>query len=109
MTELVFNRTRRSLISAIKAIREALCPHTDTLIIDSFPLPVCEFGWAHFSSCFEGLHADYDYCASKKETYFGYKVHALCTLGGDIIESLITSASVNDRVPVVELLEKVPF
>lgn len=103
------NRTRRSLMSVIKAIRKELCTQHDTLIIDSFPLPVCKFGRANFSKCFKGLQADYGYCASKKETYFGYKIHALCTLDGDIVEYLITSASVDDRVPVAEMLEKVPF
>lgn len=60
-------------------------------------LPVCKFGRAHYchSFCTEG--ANYGRCPSKKETYFGFKVHALITLEGYISAFEITPASVDDR------------
>ena len=54
-------------------------------VIDSMPIPVCEFGRSHFSKCFKG-EASYGICASKKETYFGFKFHALTTVDGFLTE-----------------------
>lgn len=97
-----FNRTRRALLQAA----ELLCqqpaqsfpiPVSCYFVIDSFPLPVCKFGRAHYchSFCTEG--ANYGRFPSKKETYSGFKVHALITLEGYISAFEITPASVDDR------------
>ena len=97
-----FNRTRRALCSTTELVREkllALCSVFDSsyAIVDSFPLPVCKFGRAHFCRSFRGFGADYGYCPSKKETYFGYKVHVLITLQGFITQFEVTPASIDDR------------
>ena len=97
-----FNRTRRALCSTTELVREkllALCSIFDSpyAIIDSFPLPVCKFGRAHFCRSFRGFGADYGYCPSKKEMYFGYKVHVLVTLQGFITQFEVTPASTDDR------------
>lgn len=42
------------------------------------PVLVCKFARAYFSKSFKDI-ASYGYCASKKETYFGVKLHALVT------------------------------
>ena len=47
-------------------------------IVDSMPILVCEFGRVHFSKCFKG-EASYGIYPSKKQTYFGFKFHALTT------------------------------
>lgn len=65
--------------------------------IDSFPLPVCKFGREHYCRPFRADGANYGRCPSKKETYFGFKVHALITLEGYITAFESTSASVDDR------------
>ena len=105
-----FNRTRRNLMAVIKAIRQKLFalmkPHArDILIIDSFPLPVCQFGRAYFSKTFKFCGASYGYCPSKKMTYFGYKVHVLCTIDGTIVNFVVTSANIDDREVVWELIK----
>ena len=41
--------------------------------MDSFPLPVCQFGRAPYCHSFRGDGTEYGYCPSKKETYFGDK------------------------------------
>lgn len=41
--------------------------------------------------------ADYGKCTSQKKTYFGFKVHAVMTLGGYITAFEVTPASVDDR------------
>lgn len=66
-------------------------------MIDSFPLPVCKFGHAQYCRSFREYGANYGKCPSKKETYFGFKVHALITLEGYITAFEITPTSVDDR------------
>jgi len=106
-----FNRLRRNLSSVTEQIwlkLNGLMPWTkdDLRIIDSFPLPVCAFGRAAFrNSRFCGEEANYGRCASKKETFFGYKVHAMCSENGYITDFLITPASTDDRAAVWELVE----
>ena len=85
-----FNRTRRSLIQTTELLREKLLSvfsvsESRYFIVDSFPLEVCKFGRAHFCRSFRGYGADYGMCPSKKQLYFGYKVHALVTLEGFIM------------------------
>jgi len=106
-----FNRLRRNLSSVTEQIwlkLNGLMPWTqdDLRIIDSFPLPVCAFGRAAFrNSRFCGEDANYGHCASKKETFFGYRVHAMCTANGYITDFLLTPAATDDRAAVWELVE----
>ena len=97
-----FNRTRRALMQVTELIMQRLscmfgAYNRECFIIDSFPLKVCEFGRARYCKSFRGDGANYGKCPSKKETYFGYKVHALVTLEGYITDFEITPASVDDR------------
>lgn len=95
-----FNRTRYHLSSVIEAIRNQLrgylgYANTEFLIVDSMPIPVCEFGRAHFTKCFKEL-GGYGDCASKKKTYYGFKLHALVSLDGFITNTVLTSAHIDD-------------
>ena len=106
-----FNRLRRNLWAVIRQICMKLgmlleFTKDDLRIVDSFPLEVCEFGRAHFCRTFRGEGADYGYCASKKKTFFGFRVHALCATNGYITDILLAPASVDDRVAVWELVEE---
>lgn len=97
-----FDRTCRALLSVTELLGEKLLsvfriPYSRYFIIDSFLLAVCKFGRAHFCQSFCQSGADYGIWPSKKETYFGYKVHALITLEGFITTFEITPASVDDR------------
>lgn len=74
-------------------------------MVDSFPLAVCKFGRARYCRSFRVYGADYGRCPSKKETYFGYKMHALVTLEGYITAFEVTSASVDDREGLRDLVE----
>ncbi len=74
-------------------------------MIDSFPLAVCKFGRARYCHSFRGYGADYGKCPSKKETYFGYKVHAMTTLEGYIATFEITPASTDDREGLRDMVE----
>ena len=105
-----FNRTRRALLPMTELLREKLLSecsmsYSQYFIIDSFPLKVCKFGRAHFCKTFRWDGADYGKCPSKKETYFGYKVHAMITLEGFITAFEITPASVDDREGLRDLTD----
>ncbi len=104
-----FNRTRRALLRTTELLRQKLlCVFpalgNDFCIVDSFPLPVCKFGRARYCHAFRGHGADYGKCPSKKETYFGYKVHALTTLEGYVCAFEITPASTDDREGLRDLV-----
>ena len=100
-----FNRTRR----ATELIRQKLLavfaiPCSRYFVIDSFPLAVCKFGRARYCQSFRQDGADYGKCPLKKETCFGYKVHALITLEGFITAFEITPASTDDREELRDLI-----
>ena len=106
-----FNRTRRSRLSVTELLREKLLvlfsiPTSHYFIVDSFPLPVCQFGRAPYCHSFRGDGAEYGYCPSKKETYFGYKVHAMVTLEGFITTFVLTPASVDDRKALQDMSDQ---
>ena len=105
-----FNRTKRNLHLVISKIigyiSEFMQLYSNNIrVIDSMPIPVCEFGRAHFSKCFKG-EASYGICASKKETYFGFKFHALTTVDGFLTDYVITPANIDDRNAVWDLCDK---
>ena len=102
-----FNRRTRQLIWLIQVIRQAmntqLSPDT-IVIIDSFPLPLCQPVRNHRTRIFKGL-ADIGYNASKNLWFYGFKVHMLVTLSGYILNYAVTPASVHDIRAVNDLLE----
>lgn len=103
-----FNRTINSLLTVIKEIRKQISKISTTrelTIVDSFPIPVCKFGRALFTKAFKGL-ATYGYCASKKETYFGFKGHLLVDITGNPIDIIVTKANIDDREGLYELSEE---
>ena len=105
-----FNRTRRALMQTTELLRQKMIsvfpiPVSSYYIIDSFPLAVCKFGRARYCKAFRGHGADYGKCPSKKETYYGYKVHALITLEGYIASFEITPASTDDREGLRDLAD----
>ena len=64
------DRTKRNLHLVISKIRgyisEFMQLYSNNIrVIDSMPIPVCEFGRARFIKCFKG-EASYGRCASKK-------------------------------------------
>ncbi len=105
-----FNRTRRALLQVTELLRQKLVqsfpiPSSRYYVVDSFPLPACKFGRARYCRSFRADGANYGKCPSKKETYFGFKVHALITLEGYITAFEVTPASVDDREGLRDLAE----
>ena len=105
-----FNRTRRNLLQVTELLRQKRTlvfpiPASQYYVVDSFHLPVCKFGRARFCRSFRADGANYGKCPSKKETYYGFKVHALITLEGYITAFEITPASIDDREGLCDLAE----
>ena len=105
-----FNRTRRNLLQVTELLQQKIplvfpIPDSRYFVIDSFPLPVCKFGRARYCRSFREDGANYGKCPSKKEPYFGFKVHVLITLEGYITAFEITPASVDDREGLRDLTE----
>ena len=68
-------------------------------LIDSMPLEVCKYSRAKRSRiCSEHIETspDYDYCAAHKLHYYGYKIHAVCSVDGVFKTVDISKASVHD-------------
>lgn len=102
-----FNRTRRHLERVINLIRIELShilgyTNQDIYIVDSMPIKTAEFGRAYFSKSHKG-DVGYGYCASKKERYYGFKLHASIALDGYITNIELTPANIDDRKMVREL------
>jgi Transposase DDE domain len=63
---------------------------------DGLPMPVCHFKRAGFSSIFKGM-ASYGYCASKSETYYGFKGNLAIDSQGMITGITVTPANIDER------------
>ena len=107
-----YNRIRRNLhlvICQIFAEIVSLFGVNDVAIVDSAPVPVCKFGRARFHKTYRGYGASYGRCVSKKETYYGYKLHVVCSLEGYPVRYMLTPANTDDRETVAELTEDLPL
>jgi len=65
-------------------------------LVDGFPVPVCHFRRAHFSKIFRG-DAAFGYCASKGQTYYGFKGMLLTTDEGVIDGIALVAANIDER------------
>lgn len=105
-----FNRRRRNLAQAINHIRRIVLALLDVAYdaygaIDSLPVPVMEFHLApQRTKDWDANGATFGYCASKDETFFGYRLHLLVTLGGVIIDFELTSANADEREAAADML-----
>lgn len=99
----VYNRRKRKLFPFIEQIRiklsDSFNEFEDCFIVDSMPLEVCKFSRSIRSKiCKENIETfpDRGYCASQASRYYGYKLHAVCSVRG-VFKSLdISPASVHD-------------
>lgn len=99
----VYNRRKRRLMLYQNAIRlklaESFNESEDVFIVDSMPLEVCKIARSSRSKiCREELYSmpAKGYCASQKMYYYGYKLHAVCSLKGVFQAIDLTPANVHD-------------
>jgi len=99
----VYNRRKRGLVKHIEEIRvilsEKFNEYEDYFIIDSMPLEACKLSRSSRSKiCKEDFYSSPDrgFCASQQMHFYGYKLHAVCSVQG-VFKSLdISKASVHD-------------
>ncbi len=90
-----------------KELATQLGAFSDTLhMADGFPMPICHFRRANFSQVSSG-EAAYGYCASKGETYYGFKGNLLINSNGIITDITVTQANIDERDSLWELLKGV--
>ncbi len=70
---------------------------------DGFPIPICHFSRANGSASFRDSAA-YGYCASKKETYYGFKGNVVISSEGVIYGITVTPANVDERESLWEII-----
>ncbi|MCE2416248.1 IS982 family transposase [Candidatus Poribacteria bacterium] len=103
-----FNRRRRNLSTASEVLRRALTgylPKTDVFIVDSFPIPICDFKRAKASRSdlkwetdASGTLATYGHCATKSlGTFLGFRGHVITTGTRAPVDFAIASANIDDR------------
>jgi len=98
----VYNRRRRRLADHLYVIRLKLASQfnefEDCFIVDSMPLEVCKLSRNNRSKICRKHQYAYPnkcYCASQNSTYYGYKLHAVCSLR-DVQSWDLSPASVHD-------------
>lgn len=109
-TQSRFNRRRRNLMGIFNLIRRIILSWLDVAqekqcVIDSLPIPAVQFHLAPTSTGDWPAHgADFGKVSSKKQTFFGYKLHLLVTVGGVILDFELAPASATDLEVGFELL-----
>lgn len=105
-----FNRRlhqlRDWLLSLIQVITE-LYSESELFIIDSMPLPVCKRARASRNKKVRGK-AFCGYCAAKKEKFFGWRLHLICTAEGVPVSFDVLPAAEQDLTPIHELTFNLP-
>ena len=105
-----FNRRRRKLMYVFNLVRRIILSWLDVAqdkqcVIDSLPIPVVQFHLVPSSTGDWSAHeADFGKVSSKKQTFFGYKLHLLITMGGVILDFELAPASATDLEIGFELL-----
>ncbi len=99
----VYNRRKRNLAEFMEQIRFTLSEKFNQFegyfIVDSMPLEACKLARSSRSKiCKESFHSSPDkgFCASQQLYYYGYKLHAVCSVQGVFKSVDITKASVHD-------------
>ena len=99
----VYNKRKRLLAPLISKVRiglvQKLVSYEDTFVLDSMPVEICKFARAkRIKICkeHEQTSHSFGFCAAQKQTYFGYKLHGVCTMGGVITDFDLSKANMSD-------------
>jgi nitrite reductase/ring-hydroxylating ferredoxin subunit len=105
-----YNRRLHALASWLEGMLVLLAElfaKGEAFIIDSLPLPVCKRVRARRCKKVRGK-AFCGYCAAKKEKFFGWRLHLVCTFAGIPVSFALVEASHHDLTPVHELCYVLP-
>ena len=72
-------------------------------LMDSLPLPVCQFARAYRCRRFKG-RGDFGHDTLLRQTFYGFRVHALVSWPGVIVSFAVAPASVHETTVVPELV-----
>ena len=114
-----FNRRRRSLWAVSEKLRQALndeLPLNDIFIVDSLPVPLCDFKRAHSSTSplksqdASGTQATYGHCETKGlGTFLGFRVHLIVSYQGVPLVFCITNANLDEREVLWAMCEQADY
>jgi hypothetical protein len=105
-----YNRRLHALASWLEGmlvVLGELFAKGETFIIDSLPVPVVKRVRARRCKKVRGK-AFCGYCAAKKEKFFGWRLHLVCTPEGIPVSFALLEASHHDLTPVHELCYVLP-
>jgi hypothetical protein len=98
---VAINLIRQIMLRSLGFSRDTQC------IIDSLPVPMVQFHLVPGSSGdWKAFEATYGKAVTKKQTFFGYRLHLLITFGGLILDFVLTPANCTDLEAGFELLEE---
>ena len=99
----VYNRRKRKLFPFIEEIRmkmvDKLNESENYFVVDSMPLEVCKISRSSRSRICKDVDYAYPnkgFCASQNLHFYGYKLHAVCSISGVFQSFDISPASVHD-------------
>jgi len=99
----VYNRRKRKLFPFIEEIRmkmvDTFNESENYFIVDSMPLEVCKISRSSRSRICKDVDYAYPnkgFCASQNLHFYGYKLHAVCSIAGVFQSFDISPASVHD-------------
>lgn len=105
-----FNRRLHALsgwLFSIVTLLGELFATGEVFIIDSMPLPVCKRVRARRCQKVRGkIYCGY--CAAKREKFFGWRLHLICTAEGIPVAFDVLPASLHDLTPIHELTVNLP-
>jgi hypothetical protein len=105
-----FNRRLHALSDWLPLLLETLgelFATGEAFVLDSMPLPVCKRARAR--RCRKVRGRDYcGYCPAKREKFFGWRLHLVCTPGGIPVAFTIIPGGYHDLTPVHELTFALP-
>jgi hypothetical protein len=105
-----FNRRIHALAAWLLLLLDALgvlCAQGEAFIIDSMPLPVCRRVRA--GRCRTVRGREYcGWCAAKREKFFGWRLHLICTPAGVPVAFDLLPAALHDLTPIHELTVGLP-
>jgi len=105
-----FNRRLHALRGWLALALEtlgALFAQGDIFLLDSMPVPVCRRARARRCRKLRGA-AFCGYCAAKRERFFGWRLHLVCTAGGVPVAFDLLPGGLHDLTPVHELTYGLP-
>ena len=99
----VYNRRRRKLFPYLEELRKKIASKLNVdqryFIVDSMPLEICKNARMTRSKICkeqEGAYPNQGFCASQNTRYYGYKLHAVCSVDGVFDNFDLSPASVHD-------------